>query len=161
VHHEHGFNGATLHLAVDVFDRYSDKIPVPASEMQLTAIVALMLASKLNETSELDLRCMIAHCNQYTTSDFVDMEKRILSGLDGGIMILSEAAFELSQISYVVLRNVVQYLFESAMLRGPRSYLRMKRAKRIRNRAGIRNINEMFKLSTYASMRKKFGNEMD
>tara|TARA_B100000787_G_scaffold31075_1_gene20895 strand:+ start:518 stop:2086 length:1569 start_codon:yes stop_codon:yes gene_type:complete len=161
VHHEHGFNGATLHLAVDVFDRYSDKIPVPASEMQLTAIVALMLASKLNETSELDLRCMIAHCNQYTTSDFVDMEKRILSGLDGGIMILSEAAFELSQISDVVLRNVVQYLFESAMLRGPRAYLRMKRAKRIRNRAGIRNINEMFKLSTYASMRKKFGNEMD
>ena len=160
-HDEFEFNNATLHLAIDIFDRYCANFPVQTAESQLVCIVALLIASKLNETYELRWDMMIACCNQYTITDFKKMEKKMFSGLQGNLMLLSHAASELHQISDNVLRQIVQYLFESSMLEKPQAHLRMKRAKKIRETTGcLHKIRDFFNQSTHASLRKKFGKQI-
>lgn len=157
IHNEFEFNNATLHLAIDIFDRYCAKFPVQTAELELACIVALLIASKLNETIELQLDMMIARCEQYTVTDFKKMEKKMFSELGGDVMILSDAAFELNRISDNVLRQIVQYLFESSMLEKPQAHLKMKKSRKIREMGCLHKIRDFFNQSTHASLRKKFG----
>lgn len=160
IHHALKFNNSTLHLAVDIFDQYC---ALKHEDMQLAGIVSLFLASKLNETMELEISGMMTWCrNKYEAADFKEMEKRILTSLKGDIIIRNDAAIELTRISDSFLQHIMLYLYESSMLTKPQAALKINRAKSIRKVGCIDKIREAyFKTSVHRSIRKKFGEVLE
>lgn len=72
----------TLHLAVNIVDRYLATVEIPRETLQLVGVTALFLASKYEEIYPPELKdCVVVAQRAYTSQDFLDMEADMLSEL--------------------------------------------------------------------------------
>jgi Cyclin, N-terminal domain/Cyclin, C-terminal domain len=70
----------TLHLAVNILDRYLTSVDVPRDMLQLVGGTALLLAAKYEEIYPPELHDIVVITNRtYTKQDVLDMEAEILS----------------------------------------------------------------------------------
>ncbi|CCE64492.1 hypothetical protein TPHA_0H02890 [Tetrapisispora phaffii CBS 4417] len=80
---------STLFLALDILNRYSSKFILKCNDYQLIALTALWLSSKYwdskNRIPNLNVLTSLC-CNQYTATQFKEIEWHLLSCLDWSIL---------------------------------------------------------------------------
>lgn len=151
---EFHLSDVTLHLAVEIFDRYSAKVPLNTSEIQLYGITCLVIASKVNEIYLFGPSDAVAMCdNIYSLNQVKLAEKKIVMTLEYDIVRMNQNSIQLTQIQDRQLKQVVQYLYESDMIKTPKAKLDMKMARKIKRGSGI---SKTFNRSTYTSIKRKF-----
>lgn len=73
---------ATLHMAVNILDRYCSCVPVARSRLQLVGVTALFIACKYEEIHPPELRdCVYITDNSFTPEEVLEMELCILTRL--------------------------------------------------------------------------------
>jgi len=94
VHMKHHLCLETLHLTVNIIDRYLSKAPVTRKRLQLVGVVAMFIAAKFEEINppELDFWVYIT-ASAYTQEDLVNMECTVLTTLNFRIMVPTAAHF--------------------------------------------------------------------
>tara|TARA_B100000787_G_C16192573_1_gene298438 strand:+ start:549 stop:2075 length:1527 start_codon:yes stop_codon:yes gene_type:complete len=144
----------TLHLGVEIFDRYSAKVPLNTSEIQLYGITCLVIASKVNEVYPFGANDAVHMCDYSYSLDQVNIaEKNIIMTIEYDIVRINQNSIQLTQIQDKQLKEVVQYLYESDMIKAPKPKLDMKMARKIKRGSGI---SKTFNRSPYASIKRKF-----
>jgi Cyclin, N-terminal domain/Cyclin, C-terminal domain len=72
----------TLHLAVNIIDRYLTTVEVPRQTLQLVGVTSLLLAAKYEEIYPPEVKdCVCITDRAYTKQDILDMEADILNEL--------------------------------------------------------------------------------
>lgn len=72
-----------VHLAVDIMDKTLCQLYIHRKELQLVAIVSLLIASKYFEVLPIEAdECVEVSANCYTTTQLLELEKKILFMLD-------------------------------------------------------------------------------
>jgi hypothetical protein len=94
VHMKHHLCLETLHLTVNIIDRYLSKVPVARRRLQLIGVVAMFIASKFEEINppELDFWVYIT-ANAYTPEEVVKEECAVLIALQFQIAVPTTAHF--------------------------------------------------------------------
>eukprot|EP01006_Ploeotia_vitrea_P066379 TRINITY_DN94859_c0_g1_i1.p1 TRINITY_DN94859_c0_g1~~TRINITY_DN94859_c0_g1_i1.p1 ORF type:complete len:337 (+),score=29.37 TRINITY_DN94859_c0_g1_i1:107-1012(+) len=83
VHLKFKMKPETLHLSVDIVDRYLDKQMVTRAKLQLIGVVGMLLASKYEEIYPPEVRDFIyISANTYTRDEILRMERTVLAALD-------------------------------------------------------------------------------
>ncbi|KNE58171.1 hypothetical protein AMAG_04984 [Allomyces macrogynus ATCC 38327] len=72
----------TLHLAVNLFDRFLSKRQVYKPKVQLAGLTVLFMAAKIEEVESPDVMAMLDHCPTVTAHDVVRAEQHILRALN-------------------------------------------------------------------------------
>merc|ERR1740117_2588712 len=84
----------TLHLAVNLIDRYLTRMPVMRKRLQLVGVVAMFIASKFEEISPPELHDWVYITdNAYTKEDILVMECTMLTSLSFKIVVPTVAHF--------------------------------------------------------------------
>lgn len=121
VHMKYHLSLETLHLTVNLIDRYLAKQQVSRKHLQLVGVVAMFIASKYEEISPPELHDWVYITDKaYTNNDVLVTECTMLSLLAFNIMVPTPAHF-FDLISDAngcdaVQRNVVLYLIELGIL---------------------------------------------
>jgi len=121
VHMKYRLRPETLHLAVNLIDRYLTKTPVMRKRLQLVGVVAMFIAAKYEEISPPELHDWVYITdNAYTKEDILVMECTMLTTLRFQIMVPTAANFfeYLQKVNGcdAVHRNVAEYLLELGLL---------------------------------------------
>jgi hypothetical protein len=76
------FDEAVLYLAIQILDRYSAIVDVDFEDYHLVAGVSLLIASKYEEVTPIDVSCIVSYmsCN-VLPSDVVEVEYDVLEAL--------------------------------------------------------------------------------
>ncbi|XP_067939423.1 G2/mitotic-specific cyclin-B2-like isoform X2 [Watersipora subatra] len=83
VHTRFGFLQETLYLTISIIDRYLQIEEVNKSKLQLVGVTAMWIASKYEETLEVEVADFVYITdNSYTTATMRQMERRILKKLE-------------------------------------------------------------------------------
>lgn len=84
----------TLHLTVNIIDRYLNICEVTRPRLQLVGVTALSIASKFEEIFPPELRDLVYICdNAYTREQILEMETKMLRKLDYRINVPTAQAF--------------------------------------------------------------------
>ena len=84
----------TLHLTVNIIDRYLNICEVSRPKLQLVGVTALSIASKFEEIFPPELRDLVYICdNAYTREQILEMETKMLKKLDYRINVPTAQAF--------------------------------------------------------------------
>lgn len=82
VHQKYRLEPPTLHLSVNIFDRYLSVETIERSKLQLLGVTSLLLACKFEEIYPPTVKdCVYITDKAYTAQDVLDMEKHILDKL--------------------------------------------------------------------------------
>merc|ERR1719235_3144221 len=124
VHLKYRLRPETLHLTVNLVDRYLSKVDINRKRLQLVGVVAMFIASKFEEITPPELKDWVYITdNAYTQDDVLRMECSMLSVLSFQIVVPTAAHF------FEVLqqangcdekhRSMAQYILELALLDMP------------------------------------------
>lgn len=121
VHTKYKLCPETLHLTVNLIDRYLSKQTVMRKRLQLIGVVALMIASKFEDIRPPELHEMVYMTdNAYKKEDLLVMECTMLTTLNFKIMVPTAAhffeAFQKANGCDPMHREVAQYLLELGLL---------------------------------------------
>jgi G2/mitotic-specific cyclin-B, other len=84
----------TLHLTVDILDRYLDKTPISRNKLQLVGVAAMLIASKYEDIYSPELREFVYITDfAYTKDEILAMEISILKQLQYNITVPSAFSF--------------------------------------------------------------------
>jgi cyclin B len=121
VHMKYKLRPETLHLTVNLIDRYLTRMPVMRKRLQLVGVAAMFIASKFEEIHPPALRDFVHITdNAYTKEDVLVMECSMLTAMNFQVMVPTAAHFfegmtranGCSQLH----RDVVQYILELSLL---------------------------------------------
>jgi cyclin B len=117
VHMKYKLGTETLHLTVNLIDRYLSKVPVNRKRLQLVGVVAMFIASKYEEVRPPEINDWVYITdNAYTKKDVLIMECSMLTTLSFHIMVPTAAHFfeplQKANGCSDVHREVAQYLLE-------------------------------------------------
>jgi len=121
VHAKYRLRPETLHLTVNLIDRYLTKMPIMRKRLQLVGVVAMFIASKFEEISPPELHDWVYITdNAYTKDDILVMECTMLSALSFQIVVPTAAhffdVFEKANNCDPVHLEVARYLLELGLL---------------------------------------------
>lgn len=121
VHMKYRLSSETLHLTVNLIDRYLSKATVTRKRLQLIGVVAMFIAAKFEEISPPELHDWVYITdNAYTKEDVLKMECTMLTALSFQIMVPTAAHFfeslQKANGCNTVHREVAQYLLELSFL---------------------------------------------
>jgi cyclin B len=121
VHMKYRLRPETLHLTVNLVDRYLSRIPVMRKRLQLVGVVCMFIASKFEEIHPPELHDWVYITdNAYSKEDVLVMECNMLSTLSFQVMVPTAAHFfeGLQKVNGCckVHREVAQYLLELGLL---------------------------------------------
>lgn len=121
VHNKYRLSSETLHLTMNLIDRYLERIPVMRKRLQLVGVVAMFIASKFEEISPPELHDWVYICDRaYTKDEILRMECTMLSTLNFQIVVPTAAHFfpflEKANGCDAVHRETAQYLLELGLL---------------------------------------------
>lgn len=121
VHMKYRLSPQTLHLTVNIIDRYLARKPVTRKRLQLVGVVAMFIASKFEEIQPPELHEWVYITdNAYKKDDLLVMECTMLTALDFKIVVPTAAHFfEALQNANgcdAAHREVAQYLLHLALL---------------------------------------------
>jgi hypothetical protein len=136
VHHEHSLQPETLHLAINIVDRFASRCVVTKNRYQLVGLTALWIASKYEEEKSAipKLRFLMHMCRHcYSRLDFKRMEMVILKALSFRIgfptpeaffkMLCPELEFAISEKRYLARYLMDLCMFAPEFLRFPSSVI--------------------------------------
>lgn len=121
VHWKHQLRSDTLHLTLNLIDRYLTRKPVERRKLQLVGVVAMLVAAKFEEITPPDIEfCIYISANAYSRQDVLSMECMMLTALDFKIVVPTVAHFlplflEANQCEEVH-SWLVQYIIELGLL---------------------------------------------
>jgi cyclin B len=121
VHWKHQLRSDTLHLTLNLIDRYLTRKPVERRKLQLVGVVAMLVAAKFEEITPPDIEfCIYISANAYSRQDVLSMECMMLTTLDFKIVVPTVAHFlplflEANQCEEVH-SWLVQYIIELGLL---------------------------------------------
>jgi len=121
VHMKYRLRPETLHLTVNLIDRYLSKTPAVRKRLQLVGVVAMFIASKFEEISPPELHDWVYITdNAYTKEDILVMECTMLTTLGFHIMVPTAAHFfdilQKANDCDAVHREIAQYMMELGLL---------------------------------------------
>lgn len=121
VHAKYRLRPETLHLTVNLIDRYLTKMPIMRKRLQLVGVVAMFIASKFEEISPPELHDWVYITdNAYTKDDILVMECTMLSALSFQIVVPTAAhffdVFEKANDCNAVHLEAARYLLELGLL---------------------------------------------
>lgn len=121
VHMKYRLCSETLHLTVNLIDRYLAKVPVMRKRLQLVGVVAMLIASKFEDVRPPELHEMVYITDSaYKKEDLLMMECTMLTSLDFKIVVPTAAHFFeiLQKINCcdTTHRTLAQYLLELGLL---------------------------------------------
>jgi len=121
VHMKYRLRLETLHLTVNLIDRYLTRMPVVRKRLQLVGVVAMFIAAKFEEIHPPALRDFVHITdNAYTKEDVLVMECTMLTTLNFQVMVPTVSQFcdGLMKANGCdqVHREVVHYLLELGLL---------------------------------------------
>jgi len=94
VHGKSGFRPETLHLTINLIDRFLSRISVMRRNLQLVGIVAIFIASKFEEITPSKVADLVYLTNDpYTKEDVFEMECCMLSTLGFQLVVPTAAHF--------------------------------------------------------------------
>lgn len=78
----YGFSQSTLHLSVNIADRYASKQYIPKCHYQCVGVASLLIATKIEEVDPLEAQdCSSVTSNTYSAKEILNMESRIAKTL--------------------------------------------------------------------------------
>merc|ERR1719182_1217261 len=87
VHMNYKLRSETLHLTVNLIDRYLTKVQVTRKRLQLVGVVAMFIASKYEEITPPELHDFVFITDKaYTKEDVISMECTMLTTLGFQVM---------------------------------------------------------------------------
>lgn len=121
VHLKYRLRSETLHLAVNLIDRYLGRTSVMRKRLQLVGVVAMFIASKFEEISPPELRDWVYMTDKaYTQEEVLVMECSMLTTLSFQIMVPTAAHFfpglQKANGCNNVHRELAQYILELGLL---------------------------------------------
>jgi len=121
VHMKYRLSPQTLHLTVNIIDRYLARKPVTRKRLQLVGVVAMFIASKFEEIQPPELHEWVYITdNAYKKEDVLVMECNMLTTLSFLIVVPTAAHFfeplQKANGCDVVHRELAQYLLELSLL---------------------------------------------
>jgi len=121
VHMKYRLSPETLHLTVNLIDRYLSKATVTRKRLQLIGVVAMFIAAKFEEITPPELNDWVYITdNAYSKDDVLEMECTMLTTLSFQIMVPTAAHFfeslQKANGCNTVHREVAQYLLELSLL---------------------------------------------
>ena len=121
VHTTYCLGPETLHLTVNLIDRYLTKMVTMRKHLQLVGVVAMFIASKFEEVSPPELHDWVYITdNAYTKDDVLVMECTMLSALSFQIVVPTAAhffdVFEKANDCNAVHLEAARYLLELGLL---------------------------------------------
>jgi len=121
VHMKYRLRSETLHLSINLIDRYLTHKPVMRKRLQLVGVAAMFIASKYEEIQPPELHDWVYITdNAYTQDDVLSMECQVLTTLNFNIMVPTAAHFfdMLQQANNcdTVQREIAQYVLELGLL---------------------------------------------
>lgn len=94
VHHKFKLTTETLFLAVNLIDRYLEKVPISRSRLQLIGVSAFLIASKYEDIYPPEIRDMVYITdNAFTKQEILQGEIEILKKLEYNITVPSSFRF--------------------------------------------------------------------
>jgi cyclin B len=121
VHMKYRLRMETLHLAVNIIDRYLSKAPVVRKRLQLVGIVAMFIAAKFEEIDPPELHDWVYITDKaYTQDDVLLMECTMLTALGFQVVVPTTAHFfnflEKANGCDATQRSMAQYVLELGLL---------------------------------------------
>jgi cyclin B len=121
VHMKYHLRPETLHLTVNLIDRFLSKVRITRKRLQLVGVVASFIASKFEEIHPPELHDWVYICDRaYTKQDILTTECTMLSTLSFQIMVPTAAHFfdvlEKANACDDVHRSLAQYLLELGLI---------------------------------------------
>jgi hypothetical protein len=121
VHMKYGMHNETLHLSINLIDRYLSITPIPRKRLQLVGVAAVFIASKYEEIHPPEVRELVHITdNAYTKDELLKMEVAMLTILSFQIMVPTAAHFfgvlQKTNDCDEVHRMVAQYIIELGLL---------------------------------------------
>jgi len=121
VHMKYRLRSETLHLAINLIDRYLTKIPIARKRLQLVGVCAMYIAAKFEEISPPELNDWVYITDRaYTKDDVLHMECAMLSALSFRIAAPTAAHFfhglQEANGCRDVHRSLAQYILELGIL---------------------------------------------
>lgn len=121
VHMKYKLRLETLHLTVNLIDRYLTKAQVSRKKLQLVGVAAMFIASKFEEIHPPELHDWVYITDKaYTKQDVLDMEVSMLIALNFQIMAPTAAHFfpllEKANACSSTHSELVQYIMELGLL---------------------------------------------
>ena len=110
----------TLYLAVNIFDRYLEKMVVKKDDLQMVGVTSLWIASKYEETYAPDAREIVSVCdNTYTRREVLGMERGILEALQYQVTVSTSFDFLIRFLNAAhankEMVNMSHYLLEGTL----------------------------------------------
>ena len=114
----------TLYLAVNLLDRYLEKVEVPRTKLQLAGITALFIAAKYEEVWAPRIYDFVSVCdNLYSRQEIVQMEKHMLNALKYKISMPTAYTFLVRYLKAahadVTIAQISCYILEVTLLSYP------------------------------------------
>ena len=101
----------TLFLAINLIDRYLERVPVIRQKLQLVGVASLLIASKYEEIYAPEVKdFVIITDNAYKREEIIEMEGKILSMLMFNITVPSSLRF-LERYSRISVHDERSFLF--------------------------------------------------
>lgn len=121
VHMKYKLRPETLHLTVNLIDRYLTKVVITKSRLQLLGVAAMFIASKFEEINPPELSDLVYISDRaYTKDEILMMECSMLTTLSFRIMVPTAAhffdVFQKANECDAVHRSIGQYLLELGLL---------------------------------------------
>ena len=109
VHKKFNFQQETLHLTINLLDRYLSKRNIKKIEFQLLGVTCLFISAKYEEIYKLEIHDFIyVTDNTYTINDLLSMEREVLNVLDFKLTVTT--AYKLIEISQIIFNlNCLEY----------------------------------------------------
>lgn len=121
VHMKYRLRPETLHLTVNLIDRYLSKKQITRKRLQLVGVAAMFIASKFEEITPPELRDWVYITdNAYTKDDVLMMECNMLATLNFKVVVPTAAHFfdhfATANVCDNVHRSFAQYVMELGLL---------------------------------------------
>jgi cyclin B len=123
VHMKYHLRAETLHLTINLIDRYLSRLPITRKRLQLVGVTSMFIASKFEEIHPPELHDWVYICDRaYTKEDILLMECAMLSTLSFQVVVPTAAHFFdfLEKANNgncdAVHRTLAQYILELGLL---------------------------------------------
>jgi len=150
----------TLYLAINLMDRYLEKVPISKQKLQLVGITSMLIASKYQEIYPPEIRDFIYISDKvYTKEDILDMEGNMLNTLFFTLTIPTSLNF-LERFTRLVNMDkkssfFCQYLIELALC----DYIMLKYNPSVIAWGAVQLTSKVFKIKGYEDVIAKNAKE--
>ena len=110
-------NPDSIYLAINILDRYTNKIKIKKNEYELAAIAAFLIGSKYEDIFSPNAKCLsYIYSFKYNPDEILEKESEILSTLDYSL--LYNSSFKILQLLYHLsgIKNENVYYFSELAL---------------------------------------------